>query len=244
MLDISRLCCSYGDVTAVDNISFTLEKAEIFGLIGANGAGKTTTIMAIAGLIPIRSGNVFLNTSDITSLAAHQRIDQGLALVPEGRRVFSDLSVDENLTIGGTRLNPKTLKSSRNYAYEIFPWLAERRRQRAGSLSGGEQQMLALARAIMAQPQILLVDELSLGLMPKAIDECYRVLELLRQNGIAILLVEQNTERVLKIANKIAVLESGRMVWTGTGLEAQNTKQVFEAYLGGPAVSDTFIGSA
>jgi len=232
MLEVNMLSCGYGDITAVDEISFSVAAGEIFGLVGANGAGKTSTIMAIAGLIPVTTGSVILNGTDITSLPAHQRIDKGLALVPEGRRVFADLSVDENLTIGGTRLDTTTLEQNRSRVYQIFPWLKQRSGQRAGSLSGGEQQMLAMGRAVMAQPQILLVDELSLGLMPVAIDECYKILKYLQQKGIAILLVEQNTERVLKAASHVAVMESGRIVWLGTGIEAQNDSMIFDAYLG------------
>ena len=232
MLEINGLTCGYGDITAVDGVSFTVAKGEIFGLIGANGAGKTTTILALAGLIPIRAGAVTLNGQDLTAVPAHRRIDHGVALVPEGRRVFADLTVDENLTVGGTRLDRAALERNRARVTDIFPRLAERRRQLAGSLSGGEQQMLAIGRAMMAGPSVLLVDEMSLGLMPKAVDECYRVLERLRAEGLAILLVEQSTERVLHAAAHVAVLESGRLAWTGTGRQAIGDKAIAEAYLG------------
>ncbi len=232
MLEISGLTCGYGDITAVDGLSFTVGTGEIFGLIGANGAGKTPTIMALAGLIPVRAGTVRLDGSDITNAPAHTRAGLGLALVPEGRRVFADLTVDENLTVGGTRLERRALKQSRAKVYDAFPRLAERRRQLAGSLSGGEQQMLAIGRAVMAGPSVLLVDELSLGLMPIAIDGCYRVLQDLQRDGLAILLVEQSTERVLRAANRLAVLESGRLAWTGTGSEAAQDSAVVAAYLG------------
>ena len=232
MLEIEGLSCGYDDVTAVESVSLNVNKGEIFGLIGANGAGKTSTIMAIAGLVKVRQGRVVLNGNDITDLPAHKRIDQGVALVPEGRRVFADLSVDENLTIGGSRLSSKHLEKHRNTVYDIFPRLRERSNQLAGSLSGGEQQMLAMGRAVISQPGLLLVDELSLGLMPVAIDECYKILHGLRDADIAILLVEQNTERVLQTADRIAVMESGRIVWSGTGAEAQKDASVFNAYLG------------
>jgi branched-chain amino acid transport system ATP-binding protein len=232
MLAVNELSCGYGDITAVNKISLSVAPGEIFGLVGANGAGKTSTIMAIAGLISIQAGTVTLNDFDLTTVPAHLRIDKGLALVPEGRRIFADLSVDENLTIGGTRLDTNTLAQNRSEVYNLFPQLKQRSAQRAGSLSGGEQQMLAIGRAVMAQPQLLLVDELSLGLMPTAIDECYEILQRLQQNGIAILLVEQNTERVLKAADHIAVMESGRIVWLGTGNEAQSESAIFDAYLG------------
>jgi len=232
MLSVSDLTCGYGDITAVDGLSFTVEAGTIFGLIGANGAGKTTTIMALAGLVPVRSGTVRLDRDDLTGMPAHARIRHGLALVPEGRRVFADLSVDENLTVGGTLLARSALERNRERVYGIFPRLAERRHQLAGSLSGGEQQMLAIGRAIMAEPRVLLVDELSLGLMPKAVDECYRVLARLQAEGLAILLVEQNTDRVLHAADRVAVLESGRLAWSGTGHEAVGDSAIVNAYLG------------
>jgi len=232
MLEVSNLTCGYGDITAVSDLSFTVAKGEIFGLIGANGAGKTTTIMALAGLVPVRSGTIRLDGRDITHTPACHRVGHGIALVPEGRRVFADLTVDENLTVGGSRLDATRLAQNRARVHDTSPRLAERRVQLAGSLSGGEQQMLAIGRAIMADPAVLLVDELSLGLMPKAVDECYRVLERLRAEGLAILLVEQSTERVLHAAARVAVLESGRLAWTGTGPEAIVDTAGVAAYLG------------
>jgi branched-chain amino acid transport system ATP-binding protein len=232
MLEVTGLTCGYGDITAVDGLTFAVRTGEVFGLIGANGAGKTSTIMALAGLIPLRAGTVLVDGRDISNLPAHDRVHHGIALVPEGRRVFADLTVDENLTIGGTRLDKAALGRHRTRVYETFPRLAERRRQLAGSLSGGEQQMLAIGRAMMAAPSVLLVDELSLGLMPIAVDECYRVLRGLQDAGLAILLVEQSTERVLDAADRIAVLESGRLAWTGTGAEAASNSAIVEAYLG------------
>ena len=232
MLEVTDLVCGYGDIVAVDNLSFTIGAGEIFGLVGANGAGKSATIMSLAGLLPVRSGAVRLDGRDITAVPAHARIDRGIALVPEGRRVFGDLSVDENLTVGGTRLGGDALERNRERVFDTFARLAERRRQLAGSLSGGEQQMLAIGRAMMAEPSLLLIDELSLGLMPIAVDECYRALSDLQRDGLAILLVEQSTERVLRTADRIAILESGRLAWTGHGAEA----------IGNRAVSDTILG--
>jgi branched-chain amino acid transport system ATP-binding protein len=232
MLEVTGLTCGYGDITAVDNLSFTVEAGEIFGLIGANGAGKTTAILALAGLIPVRAGTVRLDGHDLPNTPAHKRTDHGIALVPEGRRVFADLTVDENLTVGGTRLDTRTLERNRAKVFDTFPRLAERRRQLAGSLSGGEQQMLAIGRAVMANPSVLLVDELSLGLMPIAVDECYRVLRALQTDGLAILLVEQSTERVLSAATRLAVLESGRLAWTGSGAQAADNSAIVAAYLG------------
>ena len=232
MLKVERLTCGYGDIVAVDSLSFTIGAGEIFGLVGANGAGKSATIMALAGLLPVRSGTVRLRGRDITAMPAHARVDQGIALVPEGRRVFADLTVDENLSVGGTRLDREALERNRGWVFDTFPRLGERRRQLAGSLSGGEQQMLAVGRAMMAEPSLLLVDELSLGLMPIAVDECYRALSDLQANDLAILLVEQSTERVLHTADRIAILESGRLAWTGRGSEA----------IGDSAVVDTILG--
>ena len=232
MLEVVELTCGYGDIVAVDRLSFTIASGEIFGLVGANGAGKSATIMALAGLLPVRSGAVRLAGGDITAMPAHARIDRGVALVPEGRRVFADLTVDENLTVGGARLGRDALERGRGRVLGTFPRLAERRRQLAGSLSGGEQQMLAIGRAMMAEPSLLLIDELSLGLMPIAVDECYRALAKLQQDGLAILLVEQSTERVLHTADRIAILESGRLAWTGRGSEAIGDSAVADAILG------------
>ena len=232
MLEVEALTCGYGDIVAVDSLSFTVGTGEIFGLVGANGAGKSATIMALAGLLPVRAGTVRLAGRDITAIPAHARIDQGIALVPEGRRVFADLTVDENLSIGGTRLDRDALERNRGRVLDTFPRLAERRGQLAGSLSGGEQQMLAIGRAMMAEPSLLLIDELSLGLMPIAVDECYRALSDLQQDGLAILLVEQSTERVLHTADRVAILESGRLAWIGRGAEAIGDSAVADAILG------------
>ncbi|MEM7171625.1 MAG: ABC transporter ATP-binding protein [Pseudomonadota bacterium] len=232
MLEVKRLSCAYGDIMAVEEVSFTVGRGEILGLIGANGAGKTTTIMALAGLIRPVAGRVILEGKDITSVPAHLRAMCGIALVPEGRRVFADLTVDENLTIGGIRLDKKADQRNRERVFQAFHRLSERRSQLAGSLSGGEQQMLALGRAMMAEPSVLLVDELSLGLMPIAIDECYRVLRHLRSEGFSILLVEQSTERVIDSSDRLAILDTGRLAWTGTGAEAIREGAILNAYLG------------
>ena len=232
MLEVESLTCGYGDIVAVDSLSFSIGSGEIFGLVGANGAGKSATIMALAGLLPVRAGTIRLAGRDITATPAHARIDEGIALVPEGRRVFADLTVDENLTAGGTRLERSALERNRGKVLDTFPRLAGRRGQLAGSLSGGEQQMLAIGRAMMAEPSLLLIDELSLGLMPIAVDECYRALSALQEDGLAILLVEQSTERVLHTADRVAILESGRLAWTGRGSEA----------IGDSAVADVILG--
>jgi len=232
MLQVKNIQCGYKDIVAVHDLSFEAAGGEVFALIGANGAGKTTTIMALAGhVVPMR-GSIIVEGNDISSGQAQGRLAHGIALVPEGRRVFPDLSVENNLTVGGHTVGREGLRSNRENAYQIFPRLAERRTQLAGSLSGGEQQMLAIARAMMASPKILLVDELSLGLMPKMVDECYQVVDTLKQQGLLIILVEQSTQRALEVADQVAVLESGHLAWHGSGESARSDSSVVSAYLG------------
>ncbi len=231
-LNVSEVSCGYGKTVAADSISFAVPPGQIFGLIGANGAGKSAIILALAGLIEVISGKVELNGRDITRLPAHHRVNAGIALVPEGRRVFAELSVYENLLVGATRLEKSALLNGMARVFEIFPRLADRRDQLAGLLSGGEQQMLAIARALMAEPAVLLIDELSLGLMPLVVDECYQVLESLRRERLSIVLVEQSTDRVQRVADQVVVLETGRVVWRGTGNEAAEDSSIVEAYLG------------
>ena len=232
MLQIRNLQCGYEDIVAVHDLSFEAAAGEVFALIGANGAGKTTTIMALAGHVAPMRGSILVEGQDISEEKAQGRLSHGIALVPEGRRVFPDLSVENNLTVGGHTVGREALRSNRENAYQIFPRLAERRTQLAGSLSGGEQQMLAIARAMMASPKILLVDELSLGLMPKMVDECYQVVDTLKQQGLLIVLVEQSTQRALEVADQVAVLESGRLAWCGDGESARRDSSIVSAYLG------------
>ena len=231
-LTVENLTCCYGDIVAADEVSFTVSEGEVFGLIGLNGAGKTTIINTIAGLLKPRSGRVVANGRDITDIPVHNRVDHGIALVPEGRRVFPDLTAEENLVVGATRSTRRDLQSGMQGVFTTFPRLGERRAQLAGNLSGGEQQMLAVGRALMARPRYLLVDEMSLGLMPIAVDECYRALHSLRKSGLAILLVEQSTERVIEAADRLAIMESGSIVWTGTGDAAANDNTILRTYLG------------
>ncbi len=231
-LTVENLTCCYGDIVAADNVSFTVSEGEIFGLIGANGAGKTTVINTIAGLLKPRSGRIVANGRNITEIPVHSRVDHGIALVPEGRRVFPDLTVEENLVVGATRSTRSDLRSGMQGVFNTFPRLDERRAQLACHLSGGEQQMLAVGRALMARPRYLLVDEMSLGLMPIAVDECYRALHSLRKAGLAILLVEQSTERVIDAADRLAIMESGSIGWTGTGDAAAHDNTILRTYLG------------
>ena len=232
MLRLEGFACGYGPMRAVHGLDLEVAAGSVFALIGANGAGKTSTIMAIAGHVEVQEGRIMFDDKDISRAPARGRIDLGIALVPEGRRLFPDLSVDENLVIGGYALPKSRSGPNRDNVYALFPRLAERRGQRAGSLSGGEQQMLALGRALMTDARLLLVDELSLDLMPKAIDLCFGVLAELKARGMTVLLVEQSTARALAVADRVCVLESGRAVFQGTGAEARDDPALIEAYLG------------
>lgn len=232
MLRIEKLRCGYGGVDAVHDLSLDVAKGEIVALVGANGAGKTSMIMAVAGHVKVKGGRISLDGEDISAVPVCKRINLGISLVPEGRRLFGDLTVAENLVVGGYSLSVKQSLESRESVFLLFPRLRERARQLAGSLSGGEQQMLAIGRALMAKPRLLLIDELSLGLMPKMIDSCYEAIHKLQAQGLTILLVEQSTERALKVAEKVCVIESGTSVWHGSGLEARGHPKLIEAYLG------------
>jgi branched-chain amino acid transport system ATP-binding protein len=232
MLRLECLCCGYGTFRAVHDLSLEVAQGAVFALIGANGAGKSSTIMAIAGHVAVQGGRIVLADVDITEAPARERVRAGIGLVPEGRRLFPDLSVADNLALGGYARPKARLARNRHTVLDLFPRLAERLDQAAGSLSGGEQQMLAIGRALMAEPRLLLIDELSLGLMPKMIDACYAALRRLQAAGITILLVEQSTTRALAIADRVCVLESGRAVWQGSGQQAREDPAMIDAYLG------------
>ena len=232
MLRLERLCCGYGTFRAVHDLTLEVAEGAVFALIGANGAGKSSTIMAIAGHVAVQSGRILLMDADLTDAPARARVRAGIGLVPEGRRVFPDLTVADNLALGGYARPKARLAGNRDSVLDLFPRLAERLDQAAGSLSGGEQQMLAIGRALMAEPRLLLIDELSLGLMPKMIDACYHALDRLKAVGITILLVEQSTTRALAIADRVCVLESGRAVWQGSGAAAREDPTMIDAYLG------------
>lgn len=232
MLQVSELTAGYGDIIAVRNLSFTVRPGETLALMGANGAGKSSSLMSLIGLVELKSGNIVLDDEDISDLAVESRILKGLSIVPEGRRVFPDLSVEENLIVGGHSTSTQHMRKKINEVYEFFPRLEERSSQSAGSLSGGEQQMLAMGRALISQPKYLIVDELSLGLMPKVVDECYEVLSRLKSAGVGIILVEQNTERAFENADHICVLEAGNTVWTGTSEAAEKAGNIKESLLG------------
>jgi branched-chain amino acid transport system ATP-binding protein len=232
MLKLENLNCGYGSVEAVHNVSFDISAGSVFALLGPNGAGKTSTIMAIMGHVDIHGGRIVLEGQDITRRRAIDRVGLGISIVPEGRQLFSDLTVDENLTVGGYARPADHDAAKRDRVFSIFPRLFERRTQLAGSLSGGEQQMLAIGRALMAEPRLLLVDELSLGLMPKMVDLCLDALLALKREGLTILLVEQNTARALDVADKVCVMSSGLQVYQGTAAEAKAAGSMFATFLG------------
>jgi branched-chain amino acid transport system ATP-binding protein len=232
LLNVENFSCGYGEMVAVRDLSFSIEPGQIFALLGPNGAGKTSTMLAIMGHVQIKAGSLQVGGTDITRLPALRRAGLGLALVPEGRRLFSDLSVAENLVVGGYSHSRADEKRHLARVFELFPRLAERRSQLAASLSGGEQQMLAIGRALMSGPRLLLVDELSLGLMPKMIDLCIDALKKLNQEGLAILLVEQNTSRALDLADQVCVLASGRSVFQGAAETARRDVDLLHSYFG------------
>ena len=232
MLCLESLSCGYGPMRAVHELNLEALSGEITALLGANGAGKSSTIMCIAGHVEIHAGKILYEGHDISSHAPMARVAAGIGLVPEGRRLFAGLTVRENLVVGGY-CRPKTQTAPNlESVLAIFPRLGERLEQQAGSLSGGEQQMLAIGRALMSQPRMLLIDELSLGLMPKMIDICYAAIDALKSRGLAIVLVEQSTQRALDVADSVIVLESGKEVWKGTAGQARNSSDLIDAFLG------------
>jgi len=238
MLRLERLSCGYGPMRVVHGLDLEVGAGEVVALVGANGAGKTSTLMAVAGHVEVQDGAIRFEGQDLAAASRHQRVAAGIALVPEGRRLFADLSVRENLLIGGYARPRDRTPANRETVLALMPRLAERLEQRAGSLSGGEQQMLAMGRALMAEPRLLLVDELSLGLMPKNVDLCYEAIAELKRRGLAILLVEQNTQKAFAVADRVTVLESGRPVWAGTAAEAREHPALIEAYLGLATATD------
>ena len=232
MLEIHQLSCGYGAFEAVHDLSLTLRPGSITGLIGANGAGKSSTLMCVAGHVRRTAGEIRFGGEDISALPPEQRVRRGIAISPEGRRLFKDLSVEDNLRVGGLIQPAGDFRQDRDRVLSLFPRLGERLHFLAGNLSGGEQQMLAIGRALMTRPKLMMIDELSLGLMPKVIDLCYSALKQLRADGMTILLVEQNTDRVLAVADDVCVLESGHVVWQGQADAARNDASLTEAYLG------------
>ena len=233
MLEVKNLSVSYGAIEAVKDISFTVNAGEIVSLIGANGAGKTTTLHTITGLVPAKSGSVMYNGVDLLKTHNNKIVTLGMAHIPEGRHVFTRMSVEENLEMGAFSLKDQSdLKKDLDMVYGLFPRLKERRNQKAGTLSGGEQQMLAMGRALMSHPKTILMDEPSMGLSPKLVKEIFSIIRKLHEQGITILLVEQNAKLALSIADRAYVLETGRITMEGDAKELLNNEQVRKAYLG------------
>ncbi len=233
LLQIDTVDIFYGPAQALWGVSLAVEEGQVASLIGANGAGKTTTLKALCGLIPLAAGRIMYDGKVISGLPVHRIMDLGLSLVPEGRQLFPKMTVEENLTIGSYLSRTKHRRSA-NLArvYQIFPRLAERRRQSAETMSGGEQQMLAIGRALMQEPRVLVLDEPSLGLAPSLVREIFRIVKELHGRGLTILLVEQNVQQALQVADVAFVLENGRVVMSGTGSELINDPKIKEAYLG------------
>ena len=231
MLKIDNLKVNYGGIEAVKGISFEVPDGEIVTLIGANGAGKSTTLRAIAGLVKPASGTIEWNGENITGVAANDIVAKGITMVPEGRRVFPDLTVLENLKIGAY-LRKDDLSEDIEWVYSLFPRLKERSWQQAGTLSGGEQQMLAVGRALMSRPKLMMMDEPSLGLAPLVVKDIFSIIKKVHEQGVTILLIEQNANMALHTANSAYVLETGRLTLSGTGAELLTNEAVKKAYLG------------
>ncbi len=233
MLEVRDLVVSYGGIEALKGISFDVEEGSIVTLIGANGAGKSTTLRSITGIVPIQSGSITFCGEDITRMDTQKIVSKGIALVPEGRRVFANLTVLENLKIGAYLRNDKAdIQKDIDYIYSLFPRLKERNWQLAGTLSGGEQQMLAVGRAMMTRPKLIMMDEPSLGLAPLVVRDIFSIIKTLKETGITVLLIEQNANAALNAADIGYVMETGNITLTGTGAELLASKDVQEAYLG------------
>ena len=233
MLEVKDLEVYYGMIQAIKGISFEVNQGEVIALIGANGAGKTTTLQTITGMIPSKKGRITFNGVDITKVPGHKIVPMGMAHVPEGRRVFAQLSVLDNLKLGAyTRSDQKEIQESLQMVYRHFPRLEERKNQMAGTLSGGEQQMLAMGRALMSKPSIVLMDEPSMGLSPIFVTEIFSIIQEISKEGTTVLLVEQNAKKALSIADRGYVLETGKIVLSGDAKDLMNDESIKKAYLG------------
>ena len=233
MLEIKDLFVSYGMMEVLHGISLKVEEKELVSVIGPNGAGKTTLIKSVMGLVKPTSGQILYNGQDITNLPAHKRAGMGIGYVPEGRRVFGKLTVEENLRMGAYELkDKKKIADNMAMVYDIFPRLGERKDQLASTMSGGEQQMLAISRALMLDPKMLLIDEVSMGLMPIMVNTCFDVIKKLNDQGITILVVEQNANKALKVAHRGYVLETGNIIISDTAENMRKDDTVQKAYLG------------
>ena len=234
LLEVKDLSVYYGVICALKGINFEVGEGEIVSLIGANGAGKTTTMQSVVGLIPKKSGSVIFDGKDITKQPCHKIVHLGMTQVPEGRRIFQELTVYENLLMGAfSQKNKSSFKQDIEDIYQRFPRLAERRNQIAGTLSGGEQQMLAMGRALMSHPKLLMLDEPSMGLSPLLVDQVFEIIKDINKSGTTVLLVEQNAGKALAISDRTYVLETGQIVLSGAGAELASSPEVRKAYLGG-----------
>ena len=232
LLEVTGLEVFYGVIQAIKGISFEVSQGEVIALIGANGAGKTTTLQTITGLIPSKAGKIVYDGKDITKIPGHKLVSMGVAHVPEGRRVFAQLSVLQNLKLGAyTRNDKNELEETLKKIYARFPRLEERKNQPAGTLSGGEQQMLAMGRALMSHPKLIVMDEPSMGLSPIYVNEIFDIIQIINKDGTTVLLVEQNAKKALSIANRAYVLETGTIVLSGDADELMNDDSVKKAYL-------------
>ena len=233
MLDVRNIHSGYNGVPAITDVSLSLQKGQIVAIVGGNGNGKSTTLRAIAGLNAIDSGAITFNGKTISAMPAHQRVRQGLVLVPEGRRLFPRLTVEQNLLLGAFTCDDSQRRDETlDFAYTTFPVLGERRRQHAGTLSGGEQQMLAMCRGLMSQPELLMLDEPSWGVAPKLVTRIFETILAIRDRGVTILLVEQNIHRALEVANHGYVIQTGKVVMEGSGADLLADEDVKRAYLG------------
>lgn len=232
LLNVKQLRVAYGGIQAVKNIDFSVNSGELVALVGANGAGKTSTLKTLAGLLTPIGGTIHLNGQDLTPIPAYERLNLGLALVPEGRGIFGRLTVVENLLMGAHRREKANLHDEIQQIFELFPRLEERQKQLAGTLSGGEQQMLAIGRALMGKPQLLLLDEPSMGLAPIIVQRIFEIVRTINQQGTAVLLVEQNARLALSIADRAYVMDGGVITLEGSGQELLNNPEVRHAYLG------------
>ena len=233
MLKAENLNVYYGPIHAVKGVSFEVNEGEVVTLIGANGAGKSTSLKTISGLMRSRGGAIEFMGKSIASTAAHKIVELGIAHVPEGRRIFTSMTVEENLDMGAFTVRGSNIDADKERVFEQFPRLKERRRQIAGTLSGGEQQMLAMGRALMSHPKLLMLDEPSMGLAPILVEQVFDIIAALHKAGTTILLVEQNAEMALSIADRAYVMETGRITLSGTGKELAASEEVQKAYLGG-----------
>ena len=233
ILKVDNINVYYGAIHAIKGISFEVNEGEIVTLIGANGAGKSTTLQTVSGLLRSRTGSIEFNGENISHVPAHKLVYKGLAQVPEGRRIFLQMSVEENLEMGAFTQKNAGIDADIESVYEQFPRLRERKKQIAGTLSGGEQQMLAMGRALMSHPKLLMLDEPSMGLAPILVEQKFDIIRQLHKNGTTILLVEQNAQMALSVADRAYVLETGKITLSGTGKELAESDEVRKAYLGG-----------